>query len=96
MLEMLKMPVFWIVLAVVAILIFGMSALKKYLKKIAAKCEKKEYKQSQPYVSSVKRNVAGAKKNRGKYKTCLCFSSKERSKAKSQKRFISQESTSTV
>ena len=93
MLEMLKMPVFWIVLAVVAILIFGMSALKKYLKKIAAKCEKKEYKQSQPYVSSVKRNVAGAKKNIGKYKT---FSSKERSKAKSQKRFISQESTSTV
>lgn len=42
MLEILKMPEFWIALAVVAVLIFGMGALKKYLKKIATKCEKKE------------------------------------------------------
>ena len=41
MLEMLKMSEFWIALAVVAVLIFGMGALKKYLKKIATKCEKK-------------------------------------------------------
>ena len=44
MLEILKMPEFWITLAVVAVLIFGMGALKKYLKKIAMKYEKKESK----------------------------------------------------
>ena len=44
MLEMLKMPELWITLAVVAVLIFGMGALKNYLKKIATKCEKKESK----------------------------------------------------
>lgn len=44
MLEMLKMPEFWIALAVVAVLIFGMGELKKYLKKIATKCEKKKSK----------------------------------------------------
>ena len=45
MLEMLKMPELWITLAVVAVLIFGMGALKKYLKKIATKCDKKEQKE---------------------------------------------------
>ena len=40
MLEIIKMSEFWIALAVVAVLIFGMGALKKYLKKIAIKCEK--------------------------------------------------------
>ena len=44
MLEMLKMPEFWITLIVVAVLIFGLGALKKYLKKIATKCEKKKSK----------------------------------------------------
>ena len=45
MLEILKMPEFWIVLAVVAVLMFAMGALKKYLKKIATKCEKKKSKE---------------------------------------------------
>ena len=44
MLEILKTPELWIALAVVAVLIFGMGALKNYLKKIATKCEKKESK----------------------------------------------------
>ena len=44
MLEMLKMPEFWIALIVVAVLMFCMSSLKKYLKKIATKCENKEQK----------------------------------------------------
>ena len=44
MLEMLKMPEFWIALIVVAVLIFCISSLKKYLKKIATKCENKEQK----------------------------------------------------
>lgn len=42
MLEILKMPEFWIALIVVAVLIFCMGSLKKYLKKIATKCGKKE------------------------------------------------------
>ena len=42
MLEVLKTPELWIALAVVAVLIFSMGALKKYLKKIATKCYKKE------------------------------------------------------
>ena len=45
MLELLKTPELWITFAVVAVLIFGLGALKKYLKKIATKCEKKEYKE---------------------------------------------------
>ena len=45
MLEMLKMPELWITLAVVAVLIFGTGALKKYLKKIATKCDKNEQKE---------------------------------------------------
>ena len=44
MLELLQTPELWISLAVVAVLIFGMGALKKYLKKIATKCDKKEQK----------------------------------------------------
>ena len=44
MLEMLKMSEFWIALIVVEALIFCMSSLKKYLKKIATKCGKKEQK----------------------------------------------------
>ena len=44
MLETLKMPELWIVLAIVAVLSFGMNALKKHLKKIATKHEKKENK----------------------------------------------------
>ena len=44
MLEMLKMSELWFALMVVAVLIFCMSSLKKYLKKIATKCENKEQK----------------------------------------------------
>ena len=44
MLEVLKTPEFWIAFAVVAVLIVGMGALKKWLKRIATKCAKKEKK----------------------------------------------------
>lgn len=37
MLEVLKTPEFWMTLAVVSVLIVGMEALKKYLKKISTK-----------------------------------------------------------
>lgn len=47
MFEVLKTPEFWIALVIVAILIFGMGALKKYLKKIATKCDKKSDKEEQ-------------------------------------------------
>lgn len=40
MLEALKAPEFWMMLAVVAVLIVGMEALEKYLKKISSKCNK--------------------------------------------------------
>ena len=47
MLELLKTPELWIALTVVAVLIFGMGALKKYLKKISTKCDKKADKKEQ-------------------------------------------------
>lgn len=39
MLDGLQTPEFWIMLAVIAVLMVGMGALKKYLKKISTKCD---------------------------------------------------------
>ncbi len=47
MLEVLKTLEFWIALAVVAVLIAGMGALKKYLKKISTKCNKTRRKKNE-------------------------------------------------
>ena len=44
MLEILKTPGFWIALAAVAILTVGMGVLKKWLKRIATKWDKKKQK----------------------------------------------------
>ena len=63
MIEIIKTPELWIALAVVAVLIFGMGALKKYLKKIATKCDKKEQKEQQSHYLYIKNCIAVVKEN---------------------------------